>query len=77
MVPVGSSPRSQKPATGPYLKPDESIPRPSISVTRILILSYPLRLVFPTKTLYVFLLSPLLATYVLSKWEDERFSVEK
>jgi len=74
MEPVGSSPRSQKPATCPYLKPDESIPRPSISVTPILILSYPLRLGFPTKTLCVFLLSPLIATYVLSNGEDETFS---
>jgi hypothetical protein len=77
MEPVGSAPRSQKPATCPYLKPDESIPHPSLSVTPILILSYPLRLGFPTKTLYVFLLSPLLAIHVLSKGEDQRFSVEK
>ena len=68
MEPDGLLPRLQVPATSPYAEPDQSTPYPqSHSWRSILLLSSYLRLGFPswlfplgfpTKTLYVILLSP-------------------
>ena len=73
MDPEGSSPYSQEPATCPYPGPDWSSPCPLHPTSRrsILILSFHIRLGlpscllfsgFPTKALYVPLLSPIRAT---------------
>jgi hypothetical protein len=80
MEPEGSLPRSQKPSTGPYPKPDEiqSIPLHPISIRSILTLSFHLRLGltsglfpsgFPTKTLCAFFSPRVL--HVLPILEDQ------